>query len=178
MTQSAPPSSAGVRHARAGRPVLGICGGLQMLGDALLDPDGVDGEASGLGLLPLTTRFAATKLLRHTGARFTPLAAPWAALSNLALAGYEIRHGRTAPTVDDDADLRAVLHNGEGDAIGWQRGNVLGVYTHGLFEQPAVLQALFGAEARSLDAVCDGLADFIDTHFEPGVLARLLETAP
>ena len=41
-------------------------------------------------------------------------------------------------------------------------GNVLGLYLHGLFEDPAVLQALFGATARTLDSVFDGLADFID----------------
>jgi adenosylcobyric acid synthase len=43
-----------------------------------------------------------------------------------------------------------------------------------LFESPAVLQALFGADCRTLDAVFDGLADYIERHFEPGVLLGLL----
>lgn len=158
-------------HAAAGRPVLGICGGLQMLGESLVDPDGIDGDAVGLGLLPLTTRFAPAKLLCHTRATFEPLDAPWSALSGVAVDGYEIRHGRTRAT----GDVRAVMHNPDGDPIAWQAGHVFGAYTHGLFESPAVLQALFGTSARALPEVFDGLADFIDAHFEPGVLMRLLD---
>ena len=60
-------------------------------------------------------------------------------------------------------------------AIGWQAGRVLGVYAHGLFEQPAVLQALFGQAGRPLNAVFDGLADFIDLHFQPGKIASLID---
>ena len=59
-----------------------------------------------------------------------------------------------------------------------QAGNVLGVYLHGLFEDPGVLHALFGAAAPTLDSVFDGLADFIDKNFEPGVLAGLLHAHP
>jgi len=51
---------------------------------------------------------------------------------------------------------------------------VLGLYLHGLFEDEAVLHALFGAAAPSLDAVFDGLADFIATHFQAGVLDALI----
>ena len=160
-----------VGHARAGRPVLGLCGGLQMLGDALHDPDGVDGDATGLGLLPLTTRFATDKRLCHTTARFGAVDGPWAALAGATVDGYEIRHGRTRATATDAA---AVLHNADGEAIAWQRGPVLGTYTHGFFESPDVMRALFGAAARPLDAVFDGLADYLDTHFTPGALMRLL----
>jgi adenosylcobyric acid synthase len=57
-------------------------------------------------------------------------------------------------------------------------GNVLGVYLHGLFEDARVLQALFGAsgahQVPTLETVFDGLADFIETHFAPGVLQGLL----
>ena len=62
------------------------------------------------------------------------------------------------------------------NGLGWQNaaGNVLGVYLHGLFEDAAVLRALFGTQAPTLDATFDGLADFIDTHFAPGVLAGLI----
>ena len=51
---------------------------------------------------------------------------------------------------------------------------MLGTYLHGLFECPAVLQALFGTQAPTLETVFDGLADFIGQHFEPQVLARLV----
>ncbi len=162
------------RHASRGRPVLGICGGLQMLGEALIDPHGVDGNAPGLGLLPLVTQFEPAKLLRCTQARFNDLAGPWSGLSGVAFSGYEIRQGRT----QQHADLppaRAVLANTEGEPIGWQHGAVLGVYAHGLFEADGVLRALFGAQVRTLDAVFDGLADFIDGHFAPGSLMGLLQ---
>ncbi|MDN3545181.1 cobyric acid synthase [Kinneretia asaccharophila] len=161
-------------HATAGRPVLGICGGLQMLGEALLDPHALDGNAPGLGLLPLVTQFEREKLLRPCQARFeSELAGPWAALGALAASGYEIHHGRTAqhPSL---ATAAVALRDELGQPIGWQQGSVLGHYVHGLFEQPAVLQALFGASGPSLDQVFDGLADFVDAHFQPGALPALI----
>ncbi|MEY4561330.1 MAG: hypothetical protein RLZZ618_607 [Pseudomonadota bacterium] len=163
-------------HAQAGRPVLGLCGGLQMLGEALVDPHGVDGNAPGLGLLPLVTCFETDKLLTRTHASFDTLQAPWSALSGVSFDGYEIRHGRTVPHADLPPP-HVALRNVAGEAIGWQQGPVLGIYAHGVLESAAVLQALFGAQVRALDAVCDGLADFIDEHFEPGSLLSLL-TSP
>ena len=60
--------------------------------------------------------------------------------------------------------------------IAWQNpaGNVLGVYLHGLFEDPAALQALFGAQAPTLDAVFDGLARSVDACFDTDFLHGLL----
>ena len=161
------------RHAAAGGAVLGLCGGLQMLGRELQDPDGVDGAAPGLGLLPLVTRFERAKLLRHTRAHLGEATGAWSALSGLVFEGYEIRHGRTtelpgAPTA------QVVLRNAEGEPIGWQQGSVLGLYAHGLFEDAAVMRALFGVPVRPLDAVFEGLADFVDRHFEAEVLMGLL----
>jgi adenosylcobyric acid synthase len=160
-------------HAARGGHVLGVCGGLQMLGEALHDRHGVDGDAAGLGLLPLVTRFEPHKLLTATPVRFAPLAGTWSTLSGVQAEGYEIRHGRTELVAG--AMAQAALFNPQGEAIGWQHGNVLGLYAHGLFESAAVMRALFGADVPSLDAVFDGLADFIDHHFEPGALMRLLD---
>jgi adenosylcobyric acid synthase len=161
------------RHAAAGRRVLGICGGLQMLGESLVDPDGVDGNAAGLGLLPLLTRFERDKLLLDTHAKFSARSGPWSALSEVAFDGYEIRHGRTTLSADA-AGAEVALRNSAGEAIGWCRDNILGVYAHGLFESTAVMRRLFDAESRSLDDVFDGLSHFIDRRFEPGALERLL----
>jgi adenosylcobyric acid synthase len=177
-----------VAHARAGRPVLGICGGLQMLGAQLCDPDGVEGEATasqpGLGLLPLQTTFDAHKLLKLTQARFaeassqaSPEASPWLKLSGVPVQGYEIHHGRTTPMGAPSA-LQAVLHDPQGQPLGWCQGAVMGLYLHGLFEDPAVMQALFAQTAPSLDQVMDGLADFVDTHMQHGALMRLLTPTP
>ena len=165
------------RHAAAGGAVLGICGGLQMLGQTLADPDGADGEAGssgeGLGLLPLQTVYAHGKRVQRTALRFGAAHGPWAALQGVAASGYEIRQGRTALRADGSTAHEA-LHDASGAAIGWQQGSVLGVYAHGLFESPAVVQALFGAATPTLDSVFDGLADFIDAAFVPGALRRLL----
>ena len=160
-------------HAARGGRVLGVCGGLQMLGESLHDPHGVDGSAAGLGLLPLVTRFEPHKLLSATLVRFPPLQGAWQALSGVQAEGYEIRHGRTEPAAGSRA--QPALFNARGEAIGWQHRNVLGLYAHGLFESAPVMQALFGAGVQPLSAVFDGLADFIDTHFEPGALRRLAE---
>ncbi|MHB1122089.1 MAG: cobyric acid synthase [Ramlibacter sp.] len=157
--------------ARQGGAVLGICGGLQMLGEALRDPHGVDGEARGLGLLPLVTEFAPHKTVRRSEATFAVGAGPWAALNGVPLRGYEIRHGHSAP-VPGPAGARAALAQG----LGWHSagGNVLGLYLHGMFEDARVLQALFGTAAPTLDGVFDGLADLIDAHFAPSVLLDLV----
>ncbi|RZL93865.1 MAG: cobyric acid synthase [Variovorax sp.] len=163
-------------HAARGGAVLGICGGLQMLGEALIDPHGVDGNGPGLGLLPLVTVFAEDKTVRPREARFGAMTGPWAALSGVVVHGYEIHHGQTAPHAAMAAagDLATPVMP---DDLAWQNaeGNVLGLYLHGLFEDPAALHALFGVAARTLESVFDGLADHIDSHFEAGVLRSLIE---
>jgi adenosylcobyric acid synthase len=183
------------RHAGQGGAVLGICGGLQMLGEALIDPHGVDGNAPGLGLLPLVTVFEADKTVCHTRTRFATRMVgtagvvdtsgemsgnPWSALAGVEVSGYEIHHGQTQPHAAMQAagDVAQEVMAG---GLGWQNpaGNVLGLYLHGLFEDPAALQALFGARfsqpVPTLDSVFDGLADFIEQHFEPGALQALLK---
>jgi adenosylcobyric acid synthase len=162
------------RHAGAGKPVLGVCGGLQMLGHSLHDPQGCDGLAfdacAGLGLLPLATHFEARKRLRAANVRFTQPHGAWAGLQGVVAPAYEIRCGHTL------ADERhAVLRDEDGLAIGWQAGPVLGVYAHGLFESPAAIQALFGVAVPTLDAAFETLADLVDEHLEPMLLQRLLQ---
>lgn len=161
-------------HAKEGRVVLGICGGLQMLGEALIDAHGIDGNAPGLGLLPLVTAFEPAKTVRRTVARFGASRGPWTALSGVDVRGYEIHHGQTAqhPAMAAAGDVARELMPG----LAWQNeaGNVLGVYLHGLFEDPAVLQALFGAQVPTLESVFERMADFIEEHFEPGVLDALI----
>lgn len=161
-------------HAGRGRPVLGICAGLQMLGEALIDPHGIDGNAPGLGLLPLVTAFDPVKTVCHTTTRFRSCHGAWACLSDLPVHGYEIHHGRTVPhpAMAAGGDVAHEVIPG----LAWQSaaGNVLGVYLHGLFEDTRVLQALFGTRARPLDAVFDGLADCIERHFDPEVLRGLI----
>ncbi|RZJ03111.1 MAG: cobyric acid synthase, partial [Haliea sp.] len=163
-------------HARRGGTVLGICGGLQMLGEALIDLHGIDGNAAGLGLLPVVTTFEPSKTVRHRRAAFAAVHGPWAALGGVKVDGYEIHHGQTAPHSAMAAagdTVRPVMEDG----LAWQNaaGNVLGIYLHGLFEDAGVLHALFGAATPTLDSVFDGLSAFIARHFQPGVLQSLIE---
>jgi len=160
-------------HAAAGGAVLGVCGGLQMLGQRLHDPQGHDGQAvvdlPGLGLLPLHTHFGATKRLRAAPVRFAAPGGPWAALAGVEAPGYEIRCGHTQAEHGV-----AVLHDDDGQAIGWQQGAVLGVYAHGLFESAAVVQALFGATVPTLQDAFDTLADMVQQHLDAELLSHLL----
>ena len=161
-------------HAEQGGAVLGICGGLQVLGEALIDTHGIDGNAPGLGLLPLVTAFDADKTVCRTTTTFAELAGHWSALSGVTASGYEIHHGQTAqhPAMAAKGDIAREVMPG----LAWQNaaGNVLGCYLHGLFEDPAVLQALFGATVPTLETVFDGLASFLEQHVEPGVLDALI----
>jgi adenosylcobyric acid synthase len=166
-------------HAAQGKAVLGICGGLQMLGEALVDVNNIDlkfdTNAAGLGLLPLVTQFEIHKTVRHRQTQFGAVAGVWSKLSHIKATGYEIHHGQTTQHAGlaQVGDLAVSVLPAQ---LGWQNqaGNVLGVYLHGLFEDPDVLQALFGAAVPTLDSVFEGLADFIDVHFEKGYLQGLL----
>jgi adenosylcobyric acid synthase len=155
-------------RAEAGTRVLGICGGLQLLGDELVDIGGVDGSGRALGLLPLVTTFAADKRTRRAEARFAPeLPTPWRALAGVAVAGYEIRHGDSRAS----GPVAEVLPGG----LGYACGSVLGVYLHGLLEEPAVVASLVGeAPEASLERVFDELADAVEDALD---LTRLEQLA-
>jgi adenosylcobyric acid synthase len=171
-------------HAQQGGAVLGICGGLQMLGEALIDPYGIDGNAPGLGLLPLVTVFETDKTVRHTQACFSAAlaactASPFAPLAGVNVTGYEIHHGQTQQRAGL-AQAGTMAYAALPDGLGWHnaQGNVLGVYVHGLFEDAAAVQALFGAgraqPVPTLDSVFEGLADYVQAHFESDVLDVLI----
>src|SRR5260370_31137196 len=147
------------RRVRAGRLVLGICGGLQMLGQRIEDDGGVDGSAEGLGLLPLRTSFSASKHAERTSTRFNPLSGPWEVLGGKSISGYQIRHGRTTTTGLSDEALP--------DGLGFVSGAALGIYVHGLFEEPGILAALFHERPRrTLDQSFEELPDAIEEHLD------------
>jgi adenosylcobyric acid synthase len=162
-----------VARAEAGRPILAICGGLQILGMEIDDPLGVEGgspgRARGLGLLPLRTRFAGHKILGPVSAHFASLEGCWAPLSGEELRGYEIHAGQTEPI--DGAALRRALVDG----AGWQHGSVLALYAHGLFENPRVVTKLFGASAPGWEDAFERLASHVDRCFARADLMRLLD---
>ena len=130
-----------LKLAAAGTPVLGICGGYQMLGRTIADPDGAEGEAGavmrGLGLLPADTVFYPEKTrTRVTG---TALAGPFA---GARLEGYEIHMGRTEVRGGEPFCRLA-----DGRTDGCAAGSACGTYLHGLFDTGE-------ATARLADALC------------------------
>jgi adenosylcobyric acid synthase len=155
-------------HVADGKPVLAICGGLQIAGKRIEDPNGIDGSGDGLGLLPLVTTFGRKKLTRRTTTRFTDLTPPWHSLSRLSVSGYEIRHGETTATGPAVAALP--------DGLGFMHGPVLGVYLHGLLENTTVVAALMGeAPARTLGHAFDDLADTVAEHLDLSLVTELVE---
>lgn len=159
-----------VAAARRGTRVLGICGGLQMLGGEIVDAGGVDGDAVGLALLPVKTTFERTKRIESVEVTFARLPRPWHVLSGMTVRGYEIRHGET------------VARSSVAEAIPGGRGfvheSVLGISFHGAFEQPELVEALFGRRpSRPLEAVFEDLADLVEERLDMDELARLAGVA-
>jgi adenosylcobyric acid synthase len=151
-------------HVAAGRRLLGICGGLQILGERFEDESAVDGGDDGLGLLRLQTRFATEKTVGRRRATFLALPEPWSSFSGLRVEGYEIRHGSSAAT----GPLRKALR---GD-LGFVAGPILAVYLHGLLEQSETLAALFGATPEvGLEETFDRLADAVDEFVDMQAVA-------
>ncbi|HEU4731838.1 MAG TPA: cobyric acid synthase, partial [Kofleriaceae bacterium] len=146
---------------RAGEPVLGVCGGCQMLGDAIDDPEGVESSeprAVGLGLLPLATRFVRDKRTTQVTARVaTPSFLTGGAALDEPVAGYEIHMGAVESTGAPRCAFRLETRNGRGvtahDGAVAAGGAVVGTMLHGLFENDAL-------RARMLQALRDrrGLA--------------------
>ncbi len=163
-----------VDHAQAGKRVLGICGGLQMLGNVLNDPYGVDGSRKGLNLLSLGTVFEQDKTVKRTQAQFALINGLWSFLSGLPVSGYEIHHGETTP--------QSTIRDGEGvleiiPEIAWLNtaGNVMGIYLHGIFENAGVMVAAFQDTSGTLDSVFEKLADHFVNNADSGLLNSLID---
>jgi adenosylcobyric acid synthase len=163
-------------HLRRGGWVLGLCGGYQMLGRRLKDPDGIEGppdEAQGLGLLELDTELTPGKsLVEASGLELE---------SGQAVRGYEMHLGATA----GPALARPMLElDGRPDGARSQDGRVLGCYLHGLFAADGFRHAFLKrlkdratsglAYEAQVEATLDGLATHLEAHLD---LDRLLEVA-
>ncbi len=164
------------KHLRYGGKLLGICGGFQMLGDRVDDPDGLEsnaGSSTGLGWLAMTTRLIAGKQLRNVQGVFLP--------ADTAIHGYEIHSGVS----EGSALLRPMLQLGERNegAIS-DDGQVMGCYLHGLFDRAeacnGILQwaGLRGERAVDYDdhrqKDLDRLADLIEEHLDTERLLSVL----
>ena len=142
-----------LKHAAKGGAVIGICGGYQMLGNTVSDPDGVEGGGTlaGLGLLPSETVFQGEKTRTRVIGTFAQAEGIFAPLAGVAFEGYEIHMGKTesaaAPLV------QFITQTGEEHTDGLSNGNVWGCYVHGIFDKAGVAEALVNAlmKAKGLE---------------------------
>ena len=161
-------------HHRRGGMVLGICGGYQMLGQMISDPDGIEGlagDTDGLGFLNVTTRMTGDKTLTDVSALH--------AQTQLPFTGYEIHIGRTD---GEDCQRPFALIDGRPDGAISKDGLVLGSYLHGMFRDDAFRSSFlqsFGKTniSHSYDArvetVLDDLAKHIEDHLDVDALLSL-----
>lgn len=127
-------------------PVIGICGGYQMLGASLYDPDGVEGEAGssmrGMGLLAAETVFAEQKTRTRISGRLVQGSKMFAGCGDVSLSGYEIHMGITRPAEAAACHPSIYLEDGRMDGMERGDGLVFGSYLHGLFDNEALTSAL------------------------------------
>ncbi len=139
----------------AGTPVLGICGGYQMMGRRLSDPDGVEsgGEMAGMGLLPTETIFRAAKTTTQAEGRILKPEGIFAVLADVPTVGYEIHMGETA-RLEGAQPFQCLQREEQAIEDGCVYGNACGTYLHGVLDTPAVLEPLLAAlmEQKGLDA--------------------------
>ncbi len=164
------------RHLRYGGKLLGICGGMQMLGQHIDDPLGLEGPAgseAGLGLLDFATTLQAQKRLTRVSGQLQ--------LQQARVSGYEIHAGRS----EGPALNYPLLHldDGEADGVLSDDGQIAGTYLHGLFESPAASQALLRwaglSQAQALDYAAlrerdiERLAQAVEEHLDTALLLQL-----
>jgi adenosylcobyric acid synthase len=167
-------------RAEQGRPILGVCGGYQMLGDEIIDHvESGAGEVAGLALLPVITEFGEDKILARRAGTSPVLDAD--------CEGYEIRHGHPRRV---SGEPMLITSDGEEGCI---RGAVWGTSWHGIFESDAFRRAFLAWTAAEnavewspgpisfqaeREAQADRLAALIRDHADTGSLMRLIEQGP
>jgi adenosylcobyric acid synthase len=171
-------AAAVTERVRVGRPVLGICGGYQMLASQIDDRvESRRGTVDGLGLLPVRVRFGAEKILRR----------PHGSALGAPVTGYEIHHGVAELTDPAGSGTEPFLD-------GCRRGALWGTSWHGVLENDefrraflAEVAALAGRDFRPApdtsfaavrEARLDVLGDLVAGHLDTGALSRLIEDGP
>jgi adenosylcobyric acid synthase len=151
---------------REGATIIGVCGGFQMLGDEIVDPDRVESTATsiqGLGLIRAKTRLMTRKTMRLVAARTD---------SGIPFRGYEIHMGIT--TIEEKGTPFAHLENGIHDGVRLPR--IAGTYLHGAFENKEVLEELLRRKLDTLfpdspETQYERLADWFADHVDSNLFA-------
>lgn len=147
-----------IRAHREGATVMGICGGYQIMGQEVCDPDHVEGEIErlpGLGLLPVSTHMMGEKITRQIKFHLAPVARENSHLSTdgmqANLEGYEIHMGTTIPVHDTPVSPLNLLEDGGADGYFLNR-TCMGTYIHGILDNPSFIDFL-------LEPFADKIAD-------------------
>ena len=170
-----------LRAHKDGATVLGICGGYQMMGMSVNDPDGVEGSTKrmpGLGLLPVDTIMENSKVTRQVSFRFR---------NNDGCTGYEIHMGRTEPSVDSKCSTLNTFTDGSKDGC-FVDERTMGTYIHGILDNPQVIDSLLApfASAKSGNQAAsytefkeqqyDLLADHVRKHINMPLLYKIMSS--
>jgi adenosylcobyric acid synthase len=172
------------KHLRYGGKVFGLCGGFQMLGERVDDPDGLEGQVGnteGLGLLSMTTTMVAGKKLKNVCGTLA-LSVPHSEPSKVVFSGYEMHNG-----VSKGEALAHPLGqiNGDNEGAVSADGQIAGTYVHGIFDEPAACDALLqwaglNSSGAAIDyqqhrlAQLDRLADQVEQNLDTDWLRDVL----
>ena len=169
-----------IAHASTGRPLVGICGGFQMLGEQIHDSvESGEGTVAGLGLLPMEVAFADDKTVCQS--RGTALGSP--------VEGYEIHHGLVTRR---EPALEPLIRRTNGGGEGAVRGNIMGTHWHGAFESDGFRRAFLTLAAGLAgrhgfvvapdtnyatlrEQTVDTLGDLVEEHLDTQALLRVIE---
>jgi adenosylcobyric acid synthase len=170
-------AAAVVRRVKEGTPVIGICGGYQMLGKKINDPHNIESRETvvdGLGLLEMETTFADTKTTTQVTARVVAGQGLLSGLNGLKISGYEIHMGQTISSegytpfqVIETPDNRTGYFDGTIN----ENGNIFGTYIHGLFHNAAFTRAILG-RLRERRGLSQNTSGFVDIEEQYDVLAK------
>ncbi len=173
-----------IKHAASGKPVFGICGGFQMLGNKITDPDSVEGggEIEGLNLLPMETHLTGAKKRELSKGKFGVTNGIFSELSGCSYSGYEIHMG-ISNAIDNN------LNQFTEDGPGYNSGNIYGTYIHGIFDEDGVADVIISAlyKAKGLtyenkkisrrefkESQYDKLADMIRNHMDMEYIYKIM----
>ena len=139
--------------AKTGKPLLGICGGYQMLGNKVEESDcgGASSCVEGLKLLPVNTVIAENKIRKNLSFTLENCQGFFSCLSGMRISGYEIHMGKTELSCDGSFQSACLCFTGKS---GFQCGNIYGTYVHGFFDEEGVAQKVVQALAEKKGLSC------------------------
>ena len=176
-------------HLLRGRALIGICGGLQMLGKRINDPDGIESDrpiVRALGILDIETTFSGEKTTTLTDARIVSDHGLLTGMSGIPVSGYEIHVGDSHASQGINTAIESVPHR---HTLGYSdsTGRVFGSYMHGLFQNEHFSERIFANIARmsglhiqhtsnpfSQEAEFDKLATHLRNHLDIGMIYQSL----